>query len=203
MAHMHDASINIPRAPTYSDDEQLYLANVARLAISKGLEGEAIPEPNELPMPVPESLQGLRGVYITLMRHRRLRGALGMYKGLVPLYIGTARMAFAAAFGDRRFTPLDAAEWADMQIDISILGDMCPCTSMEQIVLGEHGLMLEKDGHTSLLLPQAPLDQLWDIPSFIASMYDKIDMVWDRSEPFTGTLWYFNTQTFSVRSLEK
>lgn len=192
-----------PLVPIFSHEEQMYLARVARLSVTKGLHGEAIPELDLLPDPVTEAITEPRGVYVTLMRHRRLRGALGIYKNPPPLYVGVARMAFAAAFGDRRFTPLDMAEWADMQIEVSVLGDMCPCTSLDQIVLGEHGLMLEKNGHTALLLPQMPLEQLWDIPTFVCNLYAKLGLTWDGSQNFEDSLKYFGAQNISAPSVER
>jgi len=196
-----NSSSTTPLVPTFSDEEQMYLVCAARLSVTKGLQGEAVSDIDLLPKPVSEAITEPRGVYVTLMRHRRLRGALGVYKNPPPLYLGVARMAFAAAFGDRRFTPLDMAEWADMQIEISILGDMCPCTSLNQIVLGEHGLMLDKDGHTALLLPQMPLEQLWDIPTFMYNLYTKLGLTWDGTENFGDSLKYFATQNFSAPSV--
>ncbi len=204
MAHQPSEAYDIvPLSPSFSSDEQEYLADLARFVIGKGLLGEAIPAQDELPKPTSESLQDSHGVYVTLMRHRRLRGSLGLYRNPPPLHIGTARMAFAAAFGDRRFTPLDKQEWCDMQIEISILGAPCPCPSLDHIVIGQHGLILEYENYSTLLLPQAPVEQLWDVPQFIHELYTRLGLPWDPQNPLDGThLSYFTTQTFVVPSVK-
>ena len=70
-----------------------------------------------------------------------LRGCIGLLEPVMPLALAVIRMAWAAAFEDRRFPPLRAEEVPLLKLDISVLGALSPCT-LEDIELGRHGIRL-------------------------------------------------------------
>ena len=98
-----------------------------------------------------------------------LRGCIGIMEPAMPLILTTARMAWAAAFEDRRFQPLCASELASLELDISVLGELSPCFPQD-IELGRHGVRLEAMGRTAVFLPQVPTEQGWDLEQTLEAL---------------------------------
>jgi hypothetical protein len=100
------------------------------------------------------------GVFVTLKMYDRLRGCIGFPQGHYPLYQGVIRAAKAAAFDDPRFSPVSHGEMDDITIEISILTEpklievARPEDYFDKIVIGRDGLIIHKDYHSGLLLPQ-------------------------------------------------
>lgn len=67
-------------------------------------------------------LQTRRATFVTLNKHGQLRGCIGILEPVRPLAEDVAHNAFAAAFCDSRFPPLQQDELGQLQIHISILG---------------------------------------------------------------------------------
>ena len=95
---------------------------------------------------------------------------------MLPLYQTVAAMARAAAFEDPRFRPLAAAEWPEVDFDISILGPTSPCPDIDLIELGRHGLMLEARGRTAVFLPQVPVEQGWSVKGTLEQLCRKASL---------------------------
>jgi AmmeMemoRadiSam system protein A len=66
-------------------------------------------------------LQAQRASFVTLNRAGQLRGCIGHLEACMPLVEDVAENAFSAAFRDPRFPPLRDAEFADLQLHISVL----------------------------------------------------------------------------------
>ena len=100
------------------------LLGIARNSIDSGLR-------HGRPLDVPAAalsgtLAAPRGVFVTLMRQDALRGCIGSMESSEPLARGVADSAFGAAFRDPRFPQLQAHEFEDTHIEISILSPMEP-----------------------------------------------------------------------------
>ena len=68
------------------------------------------------------ALKTKRATFVTLHKHGQLRGCIGMLEPIRPLAEDVAHNAFAAAFSDHRFSPLEENELEQLDIHISILG---------------------------------------------------------------------------------
>lgn len=68
------------------------------------------------------ALNTKRATFVTLHKHGQLRGCIGMLEPIRPLAEDVAHNAFAAAFSDHRFAPLEENELEQLDIHISILG---------------------------------------------------------------------------------
>jgi AmmeMemoRadiSam system protein B/AmmeMemoRadiSam system protein A len=107
------------------------------------------------------NLQQPRGVFVTLKKKGELRGCIGRIIGDEPLGKLVGTMASQAAFNDSRFRPLTADERNDIEIEISVLTPMKQVSGAGDIVVGRDGVLLGKDGHHAVFLPQVATEQGW------------------------------------------
>lgn len=107
----------------------------------------------------PEELQPLRATFVTLNRMHQLRGCIGMLEARRPLVVDVAENAFAAAFGDPRFPPLEESELHGLDLHISVLSPPEPMafTSEEDLIAQLHpgidGIILHEHGRRGTFLP--------------------------------------------------
>ena len=142
---------------TLSADDRRLLHELAYRSIRHGLETG---KPLEIDIAqYPSGLQEKKATFVTLHRNRALRGCIGILQPVRPLVEDVAYNAWAAAFGDSRFTPLAENELDDLDIHISILGTpeemnfSSENDLLQQIRPGTDGLILEDGHHKGTFLP--------------------------------------------------
>ena len=140
-----------------SEQHRRILRDLAYQSIKHGLEtGQALPVDLE---EYPEELKQTRATFVTLHSNGELRGCIGILKPVRPLAEDVAHNAWAAAFGDSRFVPLNAGELDDLDIHISILGKPKAMNfSSEQDLVsqlrpGTDGLILQEGFKKGTFLP--------------------------------------------------
>lgn len=107
----------------------------------------------------PPLLRELRATFVTLQMHNRLRGCIGSLEPHRALAADIAYNAYAAAFLDRRFSPLTAPERNALDIHISLLSLAAPMNFnseadlLTQLRPGIDGLILEERGQRGTFLP--------------------------------------------------
>jgi AmmeMemoRadiSam system protein B/AmmeMemoRadiSam system protein A len=98
--------------------------------------------------------------FVTLTRDGALRGCIGSLEALRSLAVDVADNARGAAFRDPRFRALTAAEWPQCRVEVSLLSTPKPlrfadgADLLDQIRVGEDGLILEADDKRGTFLPQ-------------------------------------------------
>jgi AmmeMemoRadiSam system protein A len=126
---------------------------------------------------LPETARGGRppgGLFVTLRRHDgALRGCIGLLNPEQGLEATTVRCAVAAATEDPRFPRLEEEELAAVRIEISLLSELIPVRSLEEIQVGRDGLQIEMEGRRGLLLPQVAKEQGWDRREFLEEVCRK------------------------------
>jgi len=146
-----------------SDEEKTTLRTLARETIKTRLNsGEIPPLPDLTPV-----LKERRGAFVTLTKNGKLRGCIGLIRGVRPLAETIREMAVAAAFQDPRFPPLSKNEWPDIEIEISVLTPFSQVKDLSEIKVGKHGLYIEKGPYSGLLLPQVATEYGWDAKEFL------------------------------------
>ena len=133
------------------------LLELARRSIANGLrEGRALAAHAG---DFGDTLQAKRAAFVTLKEGERLRGCIGHLQAVQPLVQDVAENAFAAAFRDPRFPPLQPDEFDGVRIEISVLSPPEPMrfTSeqdlLAQIRPGRDGLILEDGAARGTFLP--------------------------------------------------
>jgi AmmeMemoRadiSam system protein A len=115
----------------------------------------------------PSALTTPCGAFVTLHIGKNLRGCIGRMIASSPLEETVRIMALEAAFGDRRFPPLQADELPRCKIEISALSPMEPCPDPRSVKVGVHGLYLIHRGQAGVLLPQVPVEQGWNLDEYL------------------------------------
>lgn len=141
----------------YTTEDRKILLYWAKASIEYGLEtGKPIsPDLSQFSKKFSE----LRATFVTLEKHQQLRGCIGTLEAIRPLLEDVTQNAYAAAFNDPRFPPLQQHELEYLDIHISILSPSEPIhlTSeqdlIDQLRPGVDGLILEDKGRRGTFLP--------------------------------------------------
>lgn len=111
-------------------------------------------------MDVAPALHASAASFVTLHIGGGLRGCIGSIEARRPLAEDVAHNAFAAAFHDTRFDPLDEREFDALDIEISVLGAPEPIAFASEaellrlLAVGRDGLIIEQHGRRGVFLPQ-------------------------------------------------
>ncbi|MDZ4122357.1 MAG: AmmeMemoRadiSam system protein A [Candidatus Cloacimonadaceae bacterium] len=137
-----------------------------------------------------------QGLFVTLHKHDKLRGCIGYIKGYKSIKDSIAEMAIAAAFRDPRFIKVSVDEYEELELEISVLSEMCLVEDVSQIEIGRDGLYLEHPRGSGLLLPQVPVEWGWDVPTFLDQICHKAGL-WDGAYKDMGAkLYRFEAEIF-------
>jgi AmmeMemoRadiSam system protein A len=109
------------------------------------------------------------GVFVTIRIDGQLRGCLGTLDDVCDLWRDVARCAAEAASVDVRFAPVTRAELQGISIEVSVLSPLerIDPHDPEAIVIGVHGLVIEKGRSRGLLLPQVAVEWSWTREQFL------------------------------------
>jgi AmmeMemoRadiSam system protein B/AmmeMemoRadiSam system protein A len=146
-----------------SREEKQELLQIARFSIERYVRKSESLEVQ----PKNPGLQAPRGAFVTLKKRGRLRGCIGFVEPVAPLYQTVAMAAVYAAVKDSRFQPVAAGELDDLEIEISVLSPPRRIHNPEQVRVGKHGLIIARDNHRGLLLPQVPVENGWSRRTFL------------------------------------
>ena len=129
---------------------------------------------------LPEILEMPLGAFVTLKINGSLRGCIGRFISSDPLYEVVLESSQSSAFEDPRFSPLTKEELKKTDIEITVLGPMKKIKSIEEIVLGRHGIYIKKDFRSGTMLPQVAIENRWTVEEFLGyTSRDKAGIGWD------------------------
>ncbi len=146
-----------------SKEDREYLLQLARKSIKDYFEGKETTSDRKF---------GKKGVFVTLNEDGRLRGCIGFVSPIYDLSEGVIKAARAAAFGDPRFPPLSKEELDKIKIEISVLSEPRPIKP-EDVIIGKHGLIIEYNGYSGLLLPQVAVEWNMNREEFLDAVCEK------------------------------
>jgi hypothetical protein len=156
-----------------SDAEKSELLALARKSAEHAVQTGKAYEPSA---PASEALNRESGAFVTLRESGNLRGCIGYTAPIKPLYLTVRDTATYAALRDSRFQPVSASELPQLDYEVSVLSPMRRVTDVEQIKVGQHGLLMKNSDSEGLLLPQVPVEQKWDRLTFLERTCAKAGM---------------------------
>lgn len=108
--------------------------------------------PENVPDDIKNKLGERRGVFVTIRKGNELRGCIGTFSE-DELWIQVQRYAVFSALHDPRFEPLKEEELQQISVEISIIKDIEDVKDINEIKLGEDGVILDLKGKGGVLLP--------------------------------------------------
>lgn len=124
-----------------------------------------------------------------------LRGCIGQIEADAPLYAAVEDAAIKAATSDPRFYPVTPEELDNLRIEISVLSPMRPVETIEDVLVGQDGLLIIGDRRRGLLLPEVPLAYGWGREAFVRALCRKAGLPED-AWPGRARLYAFTTESF-------
>jgi len=107
------------------------------------------------------------GLFVSLHAGGKLRGCIGIIESPATLGENLVQSAADAALRDPRFPPVRLEEVEALDIEVSLLSPMQPIRP-EEVVIGRHGLLVERYGRRGLLLPQVATEHGLSREQFLA-----------------------------------
>jgi AmmeMemoRadiSam system protein A len=161
---------------------------------------------------VPVSLTARRASFVTLHAEEKLRGCIGSLEPRTSLAEDVSFNAYAAAFRDTRFQPLQANELDLLSLEISVLSrpEMLELDSESSLLgvirPGIDGLILQEHDFRSTFLPSV-WESLPDPAQFLAHLKLKAGLATDYWSA-SIRVWRYTTESFgasvpAIRTLDR
>lgn len=161
-----------------TSEEKATLLGIVRNAVSSYVKNHRIPEVDVGTLS--ETLKLPCGAFVTLKKHGQLRGCIGQFDAVSPLYALVQELAIAAASRDSRFTPVQESDLGDLSVELSVLTPMRKINSIAEFELGKHGIYIRKGGRAGTFLPQVAHDTGWSAEEFFGHCArDKAGIGWE------------------------
>lgn len=161
-----------------SSDDKNALLRIARETIKEYVKHQTVPEIDQTRLS--PNLMAQAGAFVTLKEKGDLRGCIGRFQPSQPLYSTVQSMAIAAATQDSRFLPVKVSEIDQLEIEISVLTPLQKIKSIDEIVLGRHGIYIKKGNRSGTFLPQVATGMHWTKEEFLGHCsQDKAFIGWN------------------------
>lgn len=161
-----------------NEEEKVELLKIARKTISEYLLSKNASIIDEKKLPA--NLLVPAGAFVTLKEKGQLRGCIGNFNPEKSLYKVVQSMAIASATEDYRFSPVISSEVSSLEIEISVLTPLKKIKSVDEIVLGKHGIYIKKGGRSGTFLPQVATGTGWNLEEFLGHCaQDKASIGWN------------------------
>jgi AmmeMemoRadiSam system protein A len=157
--------------PSLSDTDRQKLLRLARQVVIEAVTLGHLPDK----IPKDGVFAERHGVFVTLRRHHRLQGCIGVVEGDDPLGESLVRCAASAALHDPRFAPLTPEDLDELEIEISLLS---PPAAIDpaRIEIGHHGLLISRGTQRGLLLPQVAVEHKFTPEQFLEEVCRKAQL---------------------------
>ena len=161
-----------------SEPDKKELLRIARVTIEKKTGEDKVPGFNT--KGYSKALMTPCGAFVTLKKNGDLRGCIGRFTSEEPLYKVVSDMAVASATQDSRFIPVTKSEVPGLGIEISVLSPMKKISSIDEIIMGKHGIYIKKGWASGTFLPQVATETGWTKEEFLGHCArDKAGIGWN------------------------
>ena len=149
-----------------------------------------------------------QGVFVTLHKDGNLRGCIGYPMPVYSLNTAVVEAARSAAFNDPRFDPVKENELEGIEIEISVLtvpGKIEVSHSndyVDEIKIGEDGLIIEGAYGSGLLLPQVATENGFNVEKFLNCLCQKAGMGFNCWKDLQNTISKFQAIVFNEKEMK-
>lgn len=114
----------------------------------------------------------INGAFVSLKRQGQLRSCCGNFGQPMPLGQALHQAAIRAAKDDPRFPPISSSELTQLDLEVWLLSELEVVEEqgverLKAVTVGLHGLQIQADGRSGLLLPGVPLEHGWEAEEFL------------------------------------
>lgn len=190
------ANENTPSHQNLSESDKMNLLGLARYVLDTHVRTGSIPE-----IPVPKGIFAeRRGAFVTLHIQNQLRGCIGYILPEKILWTTVIENTINAAMHDPRFMVVRQSELDAISIEISVLTPPVPVKSVNEIVLGQHGIILKKNHRQAVFLPQVAPEQGWDLETTLSHLAMKAGLP-EQSWKIGAQFEVFEAEVFGEKQL--
>jgi len=162
----------------FTDKDKKELLKIARTTLELYIRDHKTPEINAAGFS--GILKTPSGAFVTLKENGALRGCIGRFTAEDPLYQVIQQMTIASSTEDNRFPPVDPKEIGKISIEISVLSPMKKISSIDEIIMGKHGIIIKKGYLSGTYLPQVATETGWSKEDFLSHCsHDKAGLGWN------------------------
>lgn len=172
--------------------QKIRLLRIAREAIFQYINRGKVPTIEEED---PRLLEE-QGVFVSLHIGDRLRGCIGNFVGEGPLFKTVVDISVGAAAHDPRFAPMRMDEVPRTEIELSILGPL-QLVGAEEVVVGDHGLLITVGRNRGTLLPQVATQYDWSREEFLSQTCQKAGLDRDAWRSSDARIEVFTAEVFA------
>lgn len=162
-----------------TSNEKKTLIKLAKDTLNLYIKTGKVPDALKSGYEITDRLKKDAEAFVTLREKDRLRGCIGVLGEDVPLYKAIMKSAISSATHDPRFNAVEEEELTDITIEISVLTPRRKIDDYKKIVIGTHGIVVEKNGCRALFLPQVAPEQGWDCETFLSECCEKAGLETD------------------------
>ncbi len=155
----------------FSLEEQALIIDIAKACVDYSVKNRAKPKVDYKTVPPIFNEDG--AVFVTLEKNGRLRGCIGDIIPQRPLIDSIIERSYSASLEDPRFPPVSPEELPMIDVEVSVLSPPVPTPSYENIILGKHGIILQKGKNSAVFLPQVPTEQGWSLEETLSHLSQK------------------------------
>jgi len=177
--HKNSGINNLNKSTVFSigDKEEQQLIYIARTTLENYIHKGIIPKIDSSILS--EKLKESYGAFVTLKKDNKLRGCIGRFTTEKPLYQIVQDMTISASTQDYRFEKVSPKELDHIKIEISILSPLKKINSIDEIIMGTHGIYIKKGGNSGTFLPQVANETGWTKEEFLGHCAeDKAGIGW-------------------------
>lgn len=159
-----------PAVAALSEGDKTQLLKLARGMLETYVKTGKTASPEAHGVTITPGMRQVMGAFVTLTLDGQLRGCIGEIFPRRPLYEAVMERAVDAGINDPRFRPVTEKELPAIHYEISALTPPVPVASYQDIVLGRHGMVIQKQGRSAVFLPQVAPEQHWTLEETLAHL---------------------------------
>ena len=182
----------------FTIDEGIQGVKFARSVVEAYVKQETMPSVTE------SFFNKKRGVFVTLHTYpdKLLRGCIGIPEPILSLNKAIIE-AGTSVTHDPRFSPLQQEQLDTIIVEITLLTKpepikyKSPEELKEKITIGRDGLIIRYHGRSGLFLPQVPIEQGWDVETYLTHLCFKAGLPPDAWFDKEADIYSFQGQIFA------